>query len=418
MHSSRRLLSAALVLVAAPAAAQDAARPITAGETRTFRSAILNENREIRIALPESYDQTTLRYPVLYLLDGSPEKLVQGAGVTRFLAAARNRIPEMIVVAIPNTNRNRDLTPGPGAETFERFLAEELLPWVEREWRAAPDRVLVGHSLGGSLVAHAALNRPTLFRGYLAVSAPVWRYDGFADQLAPGIARAAAAGVSLHLTVGELENPQLRGGMEGFAAALRKAPAAPTWSWGDLPGEDHSSTFLRSLYAGLESRYTGWRFPFFEDSAGFAAAGGLAALEAHHARLAARFGYRVVPPAASLVSAARFELAADRHAEVMRLALAYRDDYLGLGEGMVWQVAADQLRRGRTADALATLRRGTTTFPAAIALHDALGDALCTTGDPTGAKAARERAATLAESTKHRRAVELRGKVEKGCGKP
>ena len=100
----------------------------------------------MQIALPESYSRTTISYPVLFLMDGSSH-LLHATASTRFLASARNRIPEMIVIAVPNTNRNRDMTPGPGAAAFQRVLAEELIPWVERNFRAAPERVLFGHSL-------------------------------------------------------------------------------------------------------------------------------------------------------------------------------------------------------------------------------------------------------------------------------
>ena len=36
-----------------------------------------------------------------------------------------------------------------GADEFLRFLSDELIPWVEGQYRTASFRVLVGHSLGG-----------------------------------------------------------------------------------------------------------------------------------------------------------------------------------------------------------------------------------------------------------------------------
>lgn len=134
------LLTAALT-VPVRGQAQSSNRQIGLGEARSFHSAILNEDREVQIALPENYGRTAISYPVLFLLDGS-SNLLHATATTRFLASARNRIPEMIVVALPNTNRNRDMTPGPGAATFQRVLAEEVIPWVERNFRAAPERVL------------------------------------------------------------------------------------------------------------------------------------------------------------------------------------------------------------------------------------------------------------------------------------
>jgi len=189
---------------------QSTNRQIGLGEARSFHSAILNEDREVQITLPETYGRTAISYPVLFLLDGSSH-LLHGSATTRFLANARNRIPDMIVVAIPNTNRNRDMTPGPGAATFQRVLADELIPWVERNYRAAPERILFGHSLSASFAVHTLLNRPELFDGYIAASAPLWRYENFAADVKAGLLRAAKAGTAVYLTVGQYENEQLRG---------------------------------------------------------------------------------------------------------------------------------------------------------------------------------------------------------------
>src|SRR6185436_14498576 len=124
-----------IVGVIAPdhASKRSASRPLTFGEVRSLHSTILNEDRELQITLPDSYGRTAVSYPVLFLLDGSSHVL-HATATTRFLASARSRIPEMIVVVVPNTNRNRDMTPGSGASTFQRVLAEEIIPWVERNF--------------------------------------------------------------------------------------------------------------------------------------------------------------------------------------------------------------------------------------------------------------------------------------------
>ncbi len=287
-HSLLRRAIRSLVIASAaafPAAAQSSVREIPLGEVHTLRSTILGEDRTLQITLPESYGRTTVRYPVLFHLDGSSH-LLHATATTRFLASARNRVPEMIVVAIPNTNRNRDMTPGDGAVAFQRVIAEEIIPWVEEHYRAAPERILVGHSLSGSFTIHTMLNRPELFDRYIAASAPIWRYENFATDASAGLPRAIKAGVTLYLTVGEHENAQLRDGVQRFATTLGNAPAGsvPAWTFVDMPGEDHSSTPQRTLYAGLETIYADWRFPFFEEMAELDALGGVAGMEAHYRR--------------------------------------------------------------------------------------------------------------------------------------
>ena len=90
------------------------------------------------------------------------------------MSSAVERIPEMIVVALANTQRSRDFTPthvasGPysagsgGAAAFLRFMKEELIPQIESRYRTLPQRTLVGHSLGGLLTLSAFVEQPEMF---------------------------------------------------------------------------------------------------------------------------------------------------------------------------------------------------------------------------------------------------------------
>jgi predicted alpha/beta superfamily hydrolase len=422
--SRRCMVSVATAMLAAALTApvsglaQSPNRQIGLAEARSFHSAILNEDREVQIALPETYGRTAISYPVLFLLDGGSH-LLHASATTRFLASARNRIPDMIVVAIPNTNRNRDMTPGPGAATFQRVLAEELIPWVERNFRAAPERILFGHSLSASFAVHTLLNRPELFDAYIAASAPLWRYENLAADMKGGLSRAAKAAAAVYLTVGQYENEKLRDGVQRFAATLRgAAPAeALAWSYLDMKDEDHSSTPQRSLYNALEARYAEWRFPFFEDQAELDQKGGLLGLEAHYQRFSRRFGYSAPPPEARLLQVGGIYTAAGRHDDVIRLARAYAAQYPAMAERLVNQVGYDQLRQGQVDRAVQTFKKNAEAFPDSPNVHDSLGDAYCRAGDAASAVRSYQQAAHVAEkrSPSHPRLGFYRDKAKKGC---
>jgi predicted alpha/beta superfamily hydrolase len=413
-----------LCAVAAPGGAQtarqDTAAPPSAirmGETRILRSALLNEDRRLMITFPENYERTAIRYPVLYVLDGS-SNILHVSGVAQFLANARNRIPEMIVVAVPNTNRNRDLTPGPGAAFFARVLAEELIPWVDRTYRTASERVLMGHSLGGSFATHVMLNRPELFRGYVIISAPLWRYDSLSRDMHNGISAAAKAGVGAHLTFGEQENAGIKDGMTRLDSALRAQPAGPRipWTFVELPGEDHNSTMHRSIYNALEARYASHAFPLFEDTTGLAEVGGVAGMESHYARFSSRMGYRAPPPENRVLSAAGILTRAGRHAEALTFVETYTVDYPSAVQRSMVVIAEDQLRKSQVEAATRTLRRTTELFPSAPNPFDRLADALCRGGDAASAKKARDEALRLARERGMPRVTYFEEKAAKGCG--
>jgi predicted alpha/beta superfamily hydrolase len=148
-------------------------------------SKILNEERQIQVSLPTSYDSNSdISYPVLYVLDGEWN--------LAFFAGMLNRMhlseaaPEYIVVGINNTNRVRDLTPtvnvdprgpvgeGGGGDTFLDFIESELIPLMNKSYRTTDFKVLAGHSIGGLLVLHSFQSRPQLFQAHFAFSPAVW----------------------------------------------------------------------------------------------------------------------------------------------------------------------------------------------------------------------------------------------------
>src|SRR5687767_8884483 len=115
-----KLIARILLLALVPAAALHSQTPlaksVTIGTIDSVWSTTLKENRRYLVYTPPSYSDTTYlprRYPVLYLLDGDAH-FHSVTGLIQILGTGVNGtfvLPEMIVVAIPNTNRSRDMTP-------------------------------------------------------------------------------------------------------------------------------------------------------------------------------------------------------------------------------------------------------------------------------------------------------------------
>src|SRR3954468_7117671 len=88
---------------------------VVIGTKDSLFSKVLNEVRNYEVYLPPSYNAAnkTVRFPVLYLLDGNSH-FHSVSGLIEQLAGGVNGntlFPEMIVIAINNTDRTRDLTP-------------------------------------------------------------------------------------------------------------------------------------------------------------------------------------------------------------------------------------------------------------------------------------------------------------------
>lgn len=181
LEKSLPVLMAVLLVTTAAAAAPEAD---DGKDLIKVRSAVLNEERDLRVSKPGDYDASKTAYPVLYVLDADANFRFT-VEIVRYLESYK-LIPGMLVVGIYNTNRTRDMTPSPiqasaprfagagGADRFLKFLAEEAIPAVEKSFRTTSRRALVGHSLSGLLVIHALLRSPDLFASYIAISPSVW----------------------------------------------------------------------------------------------------------------------------------------------------------------------------------------------------------------------------------------------------
>lgn len=152
---------------------------LTIGVIDSIYSEVLNEQREIWISIPGSYDpQTNFKYPALYLLDGDAYFHSLSGIVKQLSSFGTTSCPESVLVAIPNTNRYRDLMPfdpsgesldSTGIELFTQFLERELIPFIDTKYPTLKHRTLIGHSLGGSFVVNALINHKELFTNYLAI---------------------------------------------------------------------------------------------------------------------------------------------------------------------------------------------------------------------------------------------------------
>jgi uncharacterized protein len=143
---------------------------IKLGIRDSIPSDILKETRPLIISLPENYDTSDESYPVLYLLDGNETALLEAHVVTRKLQT------NMIIVAIANTDRDRDMMPlstptyevaSPGAENFLSFIEKELIPHIDKNYRTSGERTIRGKSLSGLFVMYAFLAKPELFSNYI-----------------------------------------------------------------------------------------------------------------------------------------------------------------------------------------------------------------------------------------------------------
>jgi putative tributyrin esterase len=162
------LLAVAGVLVAtqnAAAQARTIRMPTASGGDRIFA-----------ILLPQSYDTSKARYPVVYLFHGGGQDHTAFMARTAFTPMARKH--EFIVV-MPAADRSYSAL-GPEAQgRYHDYVAGELVDYVDSHYRTLPTkdrRAIAGLSMGGRIASMTALTHADRFDAVGAFS-PALRPD-------------------------------------------------------------------------------------------------------------------------------------------------------------------------------------------------------------------------------------------------
>jgi predicted alpha/beta superfamily hydrolase len=147
------------------------------------------KGREVWAYLPDGYETSKDRYPVLYSHDGQnlfdPERAYLGqtwhAEETLNSLIREKKIKPIIVIAIDNTsNRMNDYTPdfdpeeghGGEADQYLNLVTHELMPKINQYLRTNGVNGLMGSSLGGLVSLYASGRYP--FTHIAALSPSIW----------------------------------------------------------------------------------------------------------------------------------------------------------------------------------------------------------------------------------------------------
>jgi len=191
---------------------------------RSSSGSVKTIDYKLYVSFPKNFNTSKQDYPLIVTLDADYSFAITRNMVEHF--ADRNQFPDTVIVGIAyagpdayRAHRTRDYTPsfvanggyGPqyqalsgGAPQFRDFIQADLIPFMQKEYRAKGARSLVGHSFGGLFTAWVLLNTPTLFDDYVMISPSLWYDDGLLHRLGEKISTWQAP-INAYITVGELE---------------------------------------------------------------------------------------------------------------------------------------------------------------------------------------------------------------------
>jgi enterochelin esterase-like enzyme len=148
--------------------------------SQIFKSAILKQGMKYNIYLPNGYQTSQKRYPVLYLLHGYSGseldwvKIGKADSIANKLTEAK-AIPEMIIV-MPDGRNDYYLNTFDGKFRYEDYFIKELVPFVDSTFRTKTDRAsraIAGLSMGGYGAALYGLKYPEKFAVVAGMSSAI-----------------------------------------------------------------------------------------------------------------------------------------------------------------------------------------------------------------------------------------------------
>jgi len=257
------------------------------GTSYILNSEALQDEREIQVFIPEGYEKSEKEYPVLYLLDG--QRLFPfGVSILKSFTQFK-QTPEFIVVGITNSYPQRFRHFTDEEKKFLHFMEQDVIPFVDTNFRTTDERLLFGWEYGGSFVIQTMLDSPGLYSSYLAASPfPIAEKIKDLDHF---LSENRNFEKSLYFSVSPNEN-SVNVGTEKLDSLLKlKAPKNMNWTYKKLISEEHRSTPYATIYHGLKEFYFYYPELQFNSLNEFTKAGGLSYVYKYCERRAEQFDF-------------------------------------------------------------------------------------------------------------------------------
>lgn len=269
------------------------------GKFRTIHSKVLKEDRMVVVYTPNDYNVSQKKYPVLFFFDAENRERIFRSMLTVEFFNIFGQVPEMVVVGILNTNRYRDLTPLPvkgvqgsgGGDNFLTFITDELIPFIDKNYRTMNNRILYGGSAAGLFVIYTMIKKPEFFNAYISSSPSLsssiyeWDSESIFQQVKEVLGKYKSFNKFLYMNYGSVENPNKP--IQRLASIIKdNAPEDFRWELKVVEGEGHVP--FTSLLDGLLALYSDWKLP-----RGFLSIKGHENIKNHLEKLSKKRGYHI-----------------------------------------------------------------------------------------------------------------------------
>ena len=274
-------------------------------------SKVLDQDYELQINLPKSYDSSNKKYPVLYLLDGekwhlysvSLQKIFSEDGVT----------PEFIVVSLTTAwveegyDNQRTEFFGIDSKLFMNHLEKDVIAFVDKKYRTSSERLISGWQWAGSFMMETLIHKPALFNAYFIANLIPTNVPKGREKSEVKILRGMDSLLTknkniksfLYLNTSTYET-RFRTTDKLITLLKEKTPNSFKWVYDIVNYDsgfffDHRDTSFEAISQGLRSYYFDYppRFKFDQDKYdSYKKAGGVNYVKDYYKKRAERYGFK------------------------------------------------------------------------------------------------------------------------------
>ena len=280
---------------------QEKTKDNVVGKAIVIPSELMGDERTITVYLPDSYNGSDKKYPVLYLLDGQ-RYFLHGVSLHATLTGF-NQTPEFIIVGIVKKASDRNQVYTARSKQYLEFIEKEILAYVNANFLTSGEQLLFGWAFGGGFVLETLLTKPNLFNAHIAASPfPI-------KQKIPRIDSLIQANPKLDQLLyfsSETSEGRVKEGTEALDSLFRtNNNTALHWKFKQLESEEHRSTPFTTLYHGLTQYFQFYPELQFNTLEAFEKAGGLPFVYDYYKKRAFLYGFLQQPSDWTMFSLAR-----------------------------------------------------------------------------------------------------------------
>lgn len=269
-------------LLAEEHAAKDNGKPITYnfGKQYQIQSKILGEDRQLLIYVPEEYQKSTEKFPVIYILEGDTH--YKHATIAVEKVQKTGWMPASIIVAITDNEGTNTRDYVNESDNFLRFINQEVQSFVAQNFRVNGYKTLFGDNQSGTFVLETFIKDPDEFDNYI-VSNPRIR-QGLITKFENLLDKNKTLNQALYFSMGTvLDNGSYNVEPAAALAELlkNKAPKSLQWKYQYLPLHGTFGAANVTLYDGLSENFTFFQGPFISSYQEFIDGNGMEGVEAY-----------------------------------------------------------------------------------------------------------------------------------------